>query len=585
MRRWMVAAIAGIVLAPSAQAAQEKAAPLGALARMPVKEITVFKDGHAFVLHEGRLPRDANGNVQMDYIPVPVIGTFWPYSADPNVKLTAVTASPRRVAVKRTALTVRELIEANSGAQVGIQETDGKGYGAQIVGIPERSSAEQEETSPPNADEKLPQKADIVLLKTAEGIASVPLERIRTVTFKGEYNKTVVQEEFRNLLTLKLNGGAAGPASVGMLYLQKGVRWIPSYKVSIDGKGNAVVKLQATLINEMTDLQDVTANLVIGVPTFYFKETIDPIGAQQTMAQLSQYFQTDVRSGFAMSNALMTQAGRAGERGGFGGGAAGPAGQPPDLGPEVAGSDKSEDLFVFSVKHVTLKKGERMVLPVTEFPLKYKDVYTLDIPFAPPRDIRANINTDQQAELARLMAQPKAMHKLRLSNKSTYPLTTAPALILSGDRLLAQGMMTYTPIGSDTDLAITTAVDIKVKKSEKEAARTPNAVEWQGNRYGRVDMAGTISLTNYRNQPVSIEVTRHVLGHADKADHDGQVTMLNQFEDDEFAAPMDYPYWWRWYSWPHWWYHFNGTGRFDWKVELPAGKSVDLGYTWHYFWQ
>src|ERR1043166_5157587 len=77
----------------------DPASPLSALAKMPVKEITVFKDGHAFVLHEGKMPTDARGDVQMDYLPTPVIGTFWPYSSDKNIKLTAVTASPRKVLV------------------------------------------------------------------------------------------------------------------------------------------------------------------------------------------------------------------------------------------------------------------------------------------------------------------------------------------------------------------------------------------------------------------------------------------------------------------------------------------------------
>ena len=58
------------------------------LANMPVKEVTVFKDGHAFVLHEGSMPTDADGNVVLDYLPTPIIGTFWSYSAQTNAKLT-----------------------------------------------------------------------------------------------------------------------------------------------------------------------------------------------------------------------------------------------------------------------------------------------------------------------------------------------------------------------------------------------------------------------------------------------------------------------------------------------------------------
>src|SRR5664279_5472913 len=66
-------------LTPAASAA-EKAAPLSTFGKLPIKEITVFKDGHAFVAHEGEMPTDEHGNVVMDYLPAPVVGTFWPYS-------------------------------------------------------------------------------------------------------------------------------------------------------------------------------------------------------------------------------------------------------------------------------------------------------------------------------------------------------------------------------------------------------------------------------------------------------------------------------------------------------------------------
>src|SRR5947207_15241280 len=114
-KRFALAAALLLVGVPSG-AGPEAAEPLSALVKMPVKEITVFKDGHAFVLHEGKMPTDAAGNVLMDHLPTPVIGTFWPYSADKNAKLAMVTAGRRVVSVERTALALRELVEANVGA-------------------------------------------------------------------------------------------------------------------------------------------------------------------------------------------------------------------------------------------------------------------------------------------------------------------------------------------------------------------------------------------------------------------------------------------------------------------------------------
>ena len=567
--------------------AAEKAVPLTTFARLPVKEITVFKDGHAFVAHEGDLPTDEQGNVLMDYLPTPVVGTFWPYCADKRARLTGVVASQRRVLVEHTALNLRELLEANIGAEVSIAEAGANRYEATILGIPARSSEELAATSPPNTPERLPEKGSIILLKTADGVKPVPLDRIQDVTFRSPPNPASTSEEFRNLLTLKLDWGNSKPtksASVGLFYLQKGMRWIPNYKIEIDGKGSALVKFQATLLNELADLEDVSVNLVVGVPTFAFKDTVDPIALQQNLAQLSQYFQTDLPRNsplaYNFSNAIMSQQMRASEYSPAlpGTGAGG-------LGPEIADAGKSEDLFVFNVPHITLRKGERMVLPIAEFTVPYKDVFTLDLPFAPPPELRGNLGSEQQRELARLFNAPKVIHKIRLTNNSKYPFTTAPALIVRDQRVLAQGMMTYTSTGANVDLALTTAVDIQVRKSETETKRTPNAMQENGNSYSRIDLAGKVSITSRRPQATEIEVTRHVLGAADSADHDGKVEKMNMFEDGELSATADYPYWWNSYAWPHWWNYFNGIGRVTWKLNIEPNQSVDLTYQWHYFWR
>jgi hypothetical protein len=566
----------------------DNAAPLSALARMPVKEITVFKDGNVFVLHEGKMPTDADGAVKMDYLPTPILGTFWPYSADKSVHLAAVTASQRRVSVERTALTLRDLLESNPGAVVSVTQTDGKAYSAEIVGVPQRSSQELERTAPPNSGDLLPQKSGIILLKTPDGTAVVNLDAIKDATFKNAFRRTQSDEEFRNLLTLKLqwpNGRPEKTASVGMIYVQRGIRWIPSYKVTIDGKGSAHVQLQATLVNELTDLDDVTANLVIGVPSFAFQDTPDPISIQQTIAQLSASFDASSRTANGFSNAIM---GQVGGGGGFGGGRGGMPGMPGPAGPQgeampaVSGSTASEDLYVFTVKHISLKKGERMVLPISEYDLPYHDIYTVDLPFAPPRILRPNVNSDQQAEMERLINEPHAVHKLRITDKSNQPLTTAPALIISGERVIAQGMMTYTAPGSETDLTLTTDPNIKIRRKETERKRTPYAEIWQGIHYAKIDLTGTLTVTNYGQKSAEIDVTHDLFGVIDSADHDGKREMQSLLGAEDSGVRFPYPYWWNWYSWPDWWLHLNGLGRITWKVTLAPGQSTDLGYAWHY---
>jgi hypothetical protein len=573
---------------------------------MPIKELTVFKDGHAFVLHEGTMPTDNSGNVLLDYLPTPVVGTFWAYSSTPNAKLNSVTASPRRILVERTALNLRELLEANVGAQVVITENAAVStiapprYSATILAVPQRSSSELEITGippvvaartydqygnlvpPNNSDKPLPQKGDIILLQTEEGVKALAIGQIRDVTFKSTPRGKTDNEEWRNLLTMKLNwqGAPQRQSEVGLMYLQRGVRWIPSYRITLLDKGMARVELQATIINELADLQNTVMHLVIGVPSFAFKDTPDPISLQNTFAQLSPYFRGD---GFSnLSNAMMTQA-AAGPRGPYS--VARDENEAINIGPEIAGGGKNEDLFIFHVKNVSLKKGERMVMPVTEYVLPYKDVYALDLPFAPPPQLLTNLNTEQQRQAAQLLSAPKVQHKIRLTNKSKEPLTTAPALVLKDGQVLAQGMMTYTAPGGDSDVDLTATVDVRVTKSDLEVKRTPKAETWNGYEYTRLDLRGKIELCSYRTEPLDIEVTRYVLGVADAAARGGKIEKMNVFEDRDFLPGGDYPSWWRYGDWGEWWSHFNGVSRVRWTLRLEPQKEVDLDYTWHYFWR
>jgi hypothetical protein len=187
----------------------------------------------------------------------------------------------------------------------------------------------------------------------------------------------------------------------------------------------------------------------------------------------------------------------------------------------------------------------------------------------------------REAEVARSLASPKVMHKLRWTNTSREPLTTAPALVFSEGRLLAQGLMTYAAPGAEEELEVTAAVDVTVKKSESEVRRIPNAMTWNGDSYFKVELKGSIALTNLRSEPVVLEVTRRVFGNVDTASEGSTITKLNRLEEGAEGLPP----WWSWYSWPHWWNRFNGTGSITWKTTLEPGKRSTMEYTWNYLWR
>ncbi len=546
--------------------------------KLPVKEVTIFKDGHAYVLHEGLADTNKNGDVVLDFLPNPVLGTFWAYSAEAENKLACVIAS--RENIEQTEMDFELLLRKNLNKTIEIREKNkDQSYQGTLIKVLSEYPVQWHPESGRKGILDKTRVSQKILIQSEQETRAIDLDRIETISFLADMETISEQTQTKDLMTLRLDWGKNNirkKTAMGMAYVQKGIRWIPNYCVEIDGKGNAHIKLQATIINELADLDDVKAHLVIGVPRFAFAHTADPISLQDTLAQLSGYFNADSSMGSSLSNAICTQA-RFTEM---------PAvqrGNDVSL-PELDQTQGREDLFVFSLDHINLKKGQRMVLPIAEYTLPYEDLYVVDLPFSPPMELRRNFNTQQHLQLAKLFHAPKAMHTIRLENTSRYPLTTAPATIFKGQTILAQGMMQYTAIGAKGNLEITNAVNIDVKKTDTQVNQIPNAQNWNGNSYSKVEMLGTIELTNYSDKAVQIQVNRSVLGNLDQASDNGDIRQLGHGYDG-LVFDDGLPFWWNWCSWPWWWYHFNSIGQANWTVRLEPAETIKLNYNWHYYWQ
>jgi hypothetical protein len=594
-------ALSAVVAAAVGLAAGGALAAPGAatLEDLPVREVTIFKDGHAFVTHEGKL-RVADGAVIFEHVPEPVLGAFWPYVRDRRATLTSVVAGNQDVAESRPATTLAELIRANIGkpvtlvVQIGGKFEDVSGT---IVAVPTHAVQRTVTTQPqplydPYGRRYVPQPphtqvetvtegGGIVLVREDDGgLRPLTLASIVSATFPADARTTLDDTVQKPRLRLNIEG-ARGETTVGMTYLQKGLRWIPEYAVLIEDGGKARIKLQATIVNDMIDLHGVTIHLVVGVPNFMFKGQLSPMALREAAAQLSQYFDARSSTGYAFARARMTEMRDVDA-------AAPSAGieQPMDVEAEAIGPH--EDLFLYKVEHVSLKKGERMVVPVIEVEVSYTDAYTWEIPFCPSWELLNSLNTQQRDELLQRYRSARVHHKLRIKNESKVPFTTGPALILKDGRLVAQTMLTYTSVGNEVDVDVTVATDIHAKKWEKQIGREDGAKVINGHKYTRLDMRGFLELTNFKKEKVTVEVTRAVLGTLTKVSDDGEITHLNSFEDLSYLPEGGLPYWHDWYArwwhyWPWWWHYANDIGQVKWTITLEPGEKRQIEYDWHYF--
>jgi len=567
-----------------------------------ITELTVFKDGHALVLAKGEAELK-DGWCTTREVPVPVLGTFWSFVEKKDAQVDFVKSGRVEAAETRPCLTFEEILKANVGKQVTITEQTKEGppvvHSGKLRGILEHKADRESavaHTTPVRYDrytgrrtggatvnesrtDNVTAMASFVMVETDTGVELIQRANIRGIAL-ADKNPVTTHTETKLVREIALRVSAKGKplngkATVGMVYVQKGVRWIPSYRVELLDDGKARISLRGTIINDLADFENARLNLVVGVPSFIMKNTLSPMALRDAGLHLSSYFRPPARGGAGsqhqmFSNMIMSQV-------------AMPAAQQPAAGaggPNIPSEGQMEDLFLYPKDGISLKKGERAVVHLLDVTVPYEDVYVWEIPYVPPKEMWRHIGSSQRNQLAKNLAAAKAMHKLRLTNTGDKPWTTGPATVFRGFTPLGQQLMTFTSVKNKVDLPITVAVDVNTKKEEREVSRERNAIRIDGTQYSKITVKGTLTVTNFKTKPVAMSVKRQIVGAVTETADDAKVRRSNSAE----GATLSFEgyYWWGW-GWPWWWMRLNPISEINWDMTVPAGKAKTFEYTYYYY--
>lgn len=531
MRTFLAFSIAVVVLSSAALAADP-----GGKFDGKVTSVAVFKNGYGFFRVEGTA--DVRGGcAELSPVPAASLGTWWFYARKDGVKIVDVVAVQRETVVPRAPLTLDELIAANVGREAVIETETGK-YSGLIVGNFAMTS--QPPTAPgasprssSDAGEPKTYFASDITLKTPEGVVSVRLNSVRSFSITGgvgEYGESKKE----GYVTLRMSGAPDGPVPVGCQFLQKGIRWIPSYRVELVDDKTVSLVLQGEVIDDIHDLDHSTLQLVVGMPNFASADILSPLAYVSQLPRLSIFFpdpnRRDGRSAtYAAGNVFMYQNANFedSDLSYAGGSYPTPAAPVPAefaVSPEIASKGVS-DLFYYTKENVSLKAGERASLNLLSATTGYKDIYKWTVVDKTLRgrpeysgvyrrymqgefEYAGNLTPDISRKLAELNRQDIAQHYLRIVNETGKPLTTGPALIFSRGDILAQDTLDYTPAGGNVDLRITAASDIGVAQKEEETSRNRNALNSYGRSYDLVQATVTLTVKNYKKETVHMVVTK-----------------------------------------------------------------------------
>lgn len=563
-----------------------------------VTDVTVFKDGHALIMCRGTA-EVKNGWCRTYDVPSPLLGAFWAFVADTDAEIDFLKSGLSEVDTKRPCLTIDELIRVNSGKKVKVKDTSDTVYEGTLIGIMEHSAVEEVETSRTerggydrygrwtggreirrSSERNSTALSSFVMVRTGSEVSVIKRSDIRSVVIQDTDPERMIgaPEQKREIAVHVMKKGRpfTGSTEVGFVYIQKGIRWIPDYRIDIKEGSKARIRLQGTVINDITDFRRANVNLVVGVPSFCMKGELSPVALREVQPALSSYFRPPSERGSGsrhdyLSNAVMSQvavpAGNAAERSSGGG------------GPDIPSEGRREDLFLYTPETaLSMNKGERAVLKLLDVTVPYENIYTWELPPVPPREMWRHVGSRHRDRLEKNLSAPKVMHVLRLENTGTTPWTTGPATVFKGSSPLAQAILTYTSVKNRTDVSVTAAVDINTKKTEHETERRHNAAVIDGSNYTKVTLHGTLTVRNFKSKEITIEVRRNVIGSAKPSGEGGTSRVIDQFDNRDMYGSY---YWYGW--WPGWWYRANPISEIRWTKTVPAQETVKCEYSYFYY--
>lgn len=507
-----------------------------------VERIAAFKNGLGHVQAAATLPKGAR-TVRIEALPAPSHGTFWLEHPE-SLKVKSLEAEMETVSERGPVQSIAEFLLLNAGKRVRLQADRDVIEGVVLPTVKAPAS-----DGLPSARSSLP-ATGAVLIQTTEGIVAVNPQALSRAEVVGKEAVTAATTD-RQVPVLRLQLAQPSAAeSVRVSYLAKGFTWAPSYLIDITDAKMARFSAKASVINELTDLENVTLELVTGFPNVKFGDVTSPMNLKQSLSDFLSAVAGEsspwargraARPGVLTQQAVLSNVlAPSQSEGGF---------ALADLS-EVEGVS-SEDLFFYSIPGFSLRKGGRADTVFLQASLPYRHIYTWSIPDGLDESERRMGETEPAEEV---------WHCCRMTNTLNMPLTTAPAQFVKEGRIAGQDICAYTPRGAEATIRINKALNLVAERAEIELERKRNAATFHGSSYDLVKVKGELRLRSRMAQGARVEIRKELSGRL--------LTMEPEGKDTKTAQGLR---------------RVNPRHAVVWEVDVKSGEEKKVVYTYEVY--
>lgn len=480
-----------------------------------VTSVALFKNGLAVVKRQINI--EGPGTYRLADVPEPVHGTFWVESNGP----VDVRVESRDTPAEPSVGFGVNLQEELAGLKVTVHGKNNKNpIMGTVAPAPKKTEDEDDaETAEAMRYRGAPQGARFLILKTDKGYSYVDFNDIAAIESEGQPQPHTVKKA----VLLLTAGEDTKPGIAQISYLAHGLSWAPSYRVDLTDPKKLTIEQHAVIRNELTTLKDTEVSVISGYPSVQFNNVVSPLAARQTWTNFFNQLNGASSGRQQFDNSMMTQNAYAGNRVS--------AAVAPAIAPNTG---DTIDLFFKSIGPRTLKKGSSIALTTGKGEAEYERIVDWRIPdnrdeWGHPTGAGRAVDPGSGELL-----QDDIWDALKFKNPLPFPMTSAPAMVVTAGNFSGQRSVLWTNKGEEATLRVNKALSIRAKHVEYEnqtganGANERDVIYIGGRRFRKVTVNGELRLCNHRPVDAKLIIKRYFSGDLVKSDADPKIDLREE---------------------------------------------------------
>jgi hypothetical protein len=489
--------------------------------------VAVFKNGTCFLKKEAEVKP-----VNRKFIFAPpdnvLYGTFW-LAIGNNAGLRSVSFKTDTLRIQKEVEELKDVLAANVGRTITLRRNTLIAGSNEVTGVLQafNRSTQLMKLLLPNGK---------LLLSKADDV--------REVVADAQAPGTLKADSIAALATATLERDAE-TTTASIVGLHTGMSWHPSYFFKVVNDKEARLEMKATVVNEGEALLRTPLDLVVGNPAMFFEGKLDVItdlfdedddapdnGVRQTrFAQMVNTHTQAINFRLSPENDEVVEEGNA---------------------DRSTDGEKTNDLYYYKLGVQDIEAHSKLLLPVFAQTITYKDVYEVAVPALRMSEYSKSAVNDEKTPLT-------VFHSFRFTNNTKQPLTSASVFVMDEkENPLAQEELKYTPVGAESVIKLSKAIDVQAGNEEEVTDVVDNFKKIAKRYFRKATLKGKLRIANFQQKKIKINITKTVTGDVSAVSDGGKATRVKMTN-----------------------YGLNPVTRITWEVELEPGKQQTLNYDYN----